>query len=77
MNNVYANYFCQKFFTFLEFTERINFLNQIKPCCVFIATSKVGTYPLQAIIESLITNDEKIIILEAISENILDLCYVN
>ena len=76
MNNLYANYFCQKFFTFLEEKDRIIFMNNMKSGIVFIANSKVGTYPLQAIIESLRYKEEKMILLEGLADDVLDLCKV-
>jgi hypothetical protein len=72
----YANYFCPKLFTALEQDDRIRFLNQLKPFCMQIAISKVGTYPLQIIIESIQTNQECIIIIEAFANVFLDACFV-
>ena len=41
-----------------------------------IARSKVGTYPLQIIIESIKGVDESLIIIDAFKKDILDICFV-
>lgn len=76
MNDNYANYFCQRFFFSLEKAERIKFLKFIQPFGAFIATSKVGTYPLQAIIEKLKYEEEKQIVIETFRHKIIDLSNV-
>lgn len=76
MNDSYANYFCQKFFCMLEEKERLKFLYYLRPFAVFIATSKIGTYPLQAIIESLKFEEEKNLIIEIFKNDILELAFV-
>ncbi len=77
MNDSYANYFCQKFFNTLEKPERIKFLSYIRPFGVFIAKSKVGTYPLQAIIETIKYDEERYIIIETFKNDIIELAYVS
>ncbi len=72
----YANYFCQKFFSLLNNKDRIIFLKQISPSFSEVCKSKVGTYPMQTIIEILIDIDEKKAVVEAITDNVYDLCLV-
>ncbi len=75
--NQYANYFCPKLFSNLENDDRIRFLAVLKPYCVTTAMSKVGTYPLQIIIELIKTNEERFIVVDAFKDDILDLCFVS
>lgn len=72
----YANYFCQKFFSLLNNKDRIIFLKQISSSFSEVCKSKVGTYPMQTIIEILIDIDEKKAVVKAIKENVYDLCLV-
>jgi hypothetical protein len=72
----YANYFCQKFFSCLKNSDRLRFLDQVAKNIIELSKSAIGTYPIQAFIEQLSTNDEKTIIIESIREELLDLCYV-
>jgi hypothetical protein len=72
----YANYFCPKFFSDLLQSDRLLFLNFIKPKIVLIAKNKIGTYPLQFIIENLQTEEEYQIVIESIENHILELCLV-
>ncbi len=73
--NSYANYFCPKFFSYLDTEERLIFLNILKPYCNLIATSKVGTYPLQNIIE-LLRDEECVILIDVLKNKILELSMV-
>ncbi len=77
MNDNYANYFCQKFFCCLEKGCRIKFLEFIQPYAIKIAKSKVGTYPLQAIIESLKFEEEKLIITKTFQNEVIELAFVS
>jgi hypothetical protein len=72
----YANYFCQRFYDFLEISQRIEFLFLIKNNIVSISNSTIGTYPLQAIIDQMKTNEERQIIIEAVQDHILEMCQV-
>lgn len=72
----YANYFCPKLFCALESEDRLRFLSILRPYCVMIARSKVGTYPLQIIIESIKGVDESLIMIDAFKKDILDICFV-
>jgi hypothetical protein len=72
----YANYFCQRFYDFLEISQRIEFLFLIKNKIVSISNSTIGTYPLQAIIDQMKTKEERQIIIEAVQDHILEMCQV-
>jgi hypothetical protein len=74
MSDSYANYFCQKFYSFLNHRERILFLSQIDERFLEIGISKIGTYPLQAILEQLQSNEERNIMLNSASRHCLLLC---
>ncbi len=76
MIDSYANYFCHKFFRYLNPECRLKFLLEIKDYVIIISNSKVGTYPLQAIIEQLNTNEEKLILIDAVRNNVLEMCQV-
>jgi hypothetical protein len=76
LTNQYANYFCPKLFGALDFEDRLKFLHCIRPYCVVISRSKVGTYPLQIIIETIKTKEESLVITDAFKNDILDVCYV-
>jgi hypothetical protein len=71
----YANYFCQKFFAVLKSQDRIKFLQSISYHFIEISKSKIGTYPIQAFIEQLSSNEEKSLIIDCIKDYLLDLCY--
>lgn len=77
MKDSYANYFCTKFYLALTHHDKLKFLSYIKPFGAAIATNKIGTYPLQAIIESLKTEDEKMIVVETFRKDILNLSFVS
>lgn len=72
--NPYANYFMQKFFIVLKTSDRLIFLSKLK--VIELSKSKIGTYPMQSFIEQLSHKEEKQIILDAIRNDILNLCYV-
>jgi hypothetical protein len=72
----YANYFCQRFYDYLELSQRLEFLNIIKNHIVLISNSTIGTYPLQAIIDQMKTKDERKIIIESVRDHILEMCQV-
>jgi hypothetical protein len=62
----YGNYFCQKFYYFVNLEDKLMILRHMKKYLVQIANSDIGTYPLQSIIERLAFQEEKLIIVEAI-----------
>jgi hypothetical protein len=74
MVDPYANYFCQKFFGMLNSEQRKIFLNVIRDHVYDIGVSKIGTYPLQAVLDQLKTDEEKMIIINYIKDKIMDIC---
>ena len=76
MSDSYANYFCQKFFLALDLEDRVKFLCYIRPFGFYIATGKVGTYPLQAIIESIKYDEERFVIIDTFKNDIIELALV-
>ena len=71
----YANYFCKKFFTYLNQKDRIDFLKRIEKSLIKISSDCIGTYPIQTIIENLITKNEKMIIITSIKDRFKELIY--
>ena len=69
----YANYFCKRFFTFLNQKDRIDFLKGIEKSMVKLSSDRIGTYPIQTIIEHVGSKNEKIIIVNALKDNIKEL----
>jgi len=74
MVDLYANYFFQKFYGYLNDSDRILFLNKIKKDMVSIANNKIGTYPLQAVIDKMRTVAEKDILIDAMKDSVLVMC---
>jgi hypothetical protein len=78
MIDPYANYFCQKLFSCLDGELRLVYLSKIKDYLAFIGKNRIGTYPLQSIIESLLNDEEKCVIINGINNNdFYELCIVN
>ena len=71
----YANYFCKRFFNFLNQKDRIDFLLSINNLLIKLSINNIGTYPIQGIIEQLISKNEKKIIINSIKDYINELCY--
>ena len=71
----YANYFCKRFFTYLNPIDRLEFLKKIEKSLIKLSSDSIGTYPIQTIIEHLNTKNEKKIIISAISEHFQELIY--
>jgi hypothetical protein len=69
----YANYFCKRFFTYLNQKDRIDFLKGIEKSMVKLSSDSIGTYPIQTIIEHVGSKNEKIIIVNALKDNIKEL----
>ena len=69
----YANYFCKKFFTFINTKDRIDFLNSIKDSLIKLSSNNIGTFPIQGIIEHIGSKLEKEIIVDTIKNNIPEL----
>jgi len=74
MVDLYANYFFQKFYGVLSESDRLFFLNQIKDNIVSIANNKIGTYPLQAVIDKMKTSTEREILVESVKDSIMEMC---
>lgn len=62
----YGNYFIQKFFLLLNQKMRLDFLNCITQHFFAICSDNIGNYPLQTIIESLISFEEQQMIVNAL-----------
>lgn len=75
MVDPYANYFCQKFYAFLDFEDKLLFLSNIVENFTQIANNKIGTYPLQAVLEQLRSDREKNMVIEAIRVNPTEMFY--
>jgi hypothetical protein len=75
MVDPYANYFCQKFFGLLHDKDKLIFLTNIKDNMIKVANNKIGTYPLQVVIEQLRKSDEKEILISAVRDICMDMFY--
>jgi hypothetical protein len=71
----YGNYFCKKFFTYLNEEDRIDFLKTISKSLIKLSSDSIGTYPIQTIIEHLSSKYEKMIIISGIKDGFEDLIY--
>ena len=71
----YANYFIKKFYNYLNEKDKIDFLLFISDYFVKLSTNIIGTYPIQGIIELITSNNEKKIIVNAIKDSLIELCY--
>ena len=69
----YANYFCRKFFTFLNQKDRIDFLSKIQNSLLELSSNNIGTFPVQGIIEHIGSKNEKNIIINIIKDHIPEL----
>ena len=77
ITDAYSNYFCKKYFTFLNQKDRIDFLKKIQNSIVRLSCHNIGTYPIQTIIENLGSKLEKMIIISAIKNHVEKLIYDN
>jgi hypothetical protein len=66
----YGNYFCPKFYACVSFKEKLMILNHLVSHIAQVSNNPVGTYPMQSIIEQYTTDEEKLIICEAIANEI-------
>ena len=73
ITDFYANYFCKRFFTFLNQKDRIDFLLSIEKSMVKLSSDSIGTYPIQTIIEHVGSKNEKNIIINSLKDNIKEL----
>ena len=71
----YANYFCKKFFTYLNQKDRVDFLKCIEKSFIKLSSDSIGTYPIQTIIEHLNNKTEKNLIISAIKDRFEELIY--
>ena len=71
----YANYFCKKFFDYLNQKDRIEFLKIIQNDLKYLAIDITATYPIQGIIEQVGSKVEKNIIYMGIKDSISKFCY--
>ena len=71
----YANYFCRKFFTYLNQKDRNEYLNAIKDNLIELCCNNIGTYPIQGIIEYIGSKTEKNLIINSIKNYITKLAY--
>ena len=71
----YANYFCKRFFNFLNQKDKIDFLLSISNSLTKLSINNIGTYPIQGIIEQIGSKNEKKIIIDGIKDSINELCY--
>jgi hypothetical protein len=77
MVDSYANYFCPIFYGFLDVKNKLIYLDEIRKHIEEVANSKVGTYPLQAIIDSIRTKEEQNIVKEGLKESFQLISYVS
>ena len=75
ITDFYANYFCKRFFTFLNQKDRIDFLLVIEKSLVKLSSDSIGTYPIQTIIEHVGSKNEKNIIINALKDHIKELSF--
>jgi hypothetical protein len=65
-------------FSYLDGEYRLAYLSKLKDYLLFIGKNRIGTYPLQSIIETLVNEDEKIVVVSGINnKDFLELCIVN
>ena len=75
ITDFYANYFCKRFFTFLNQKDRIDFLYVIEKSLVKLSSDGIGTYPIQTIIEHVGSKNEKNIIINALKDSVKELSF--
>lgn len=75
MNDSYANYFCKRFFIYLNYKDRIDFLLTIQSSIIKLSLDSIGTYPIQSIVEQVCSKNEKMIFVNSIQNSIEEFCY--
>lgn len=75
ISDPYANYFIKRFYIYLSQKERVDFLYCIQSEIVRLSLDNIGTYPIQAIIDQVTSNNEKSIIIHAIEDSLSLFCY--
>ena len=80
MINKYANYFCQRCYSFLQKEEKVEFLNKIFEDFRFIIFDQIGTFPFQSIMDQIGLEEEISFIRDYFAqysgEDLLQLCLV-
>ena len=75
ISDSYANYFCKRFFSYLNQKDRVDFLKGIQNSLVALSMDNIGTYPVQGIIEQIGSKTERKIIIQAVQPSISELCF--
>ena len=75
ISDAYANYFCKRFFSYLNQKERIEFLTSIQSSLITLSMDNIGTYPIQSIIEQVGSKVEKKLIIHSLQPATEELCY--
>lgn len=75
MNDSYANYFCKRFYIYLNYNDRIDFLLAIQSSIIKLSLDSIGTYPIQSIVEQVCSKNEKMIFVNSIQNSIEEFCY--
>ncbi len=74
INNYYGNYVIHHLYNLIDLNERILFLNQIRNNITYISKCKVGTFPLQRIVEYIKSEAEEKVLIDSLSnEKVLSL----
>jgi len=71
MIDKYSNYFLQKLYGFMYANDKIVFLTYLKPYLSEVGNDSIGTFSLQAIIEQMITKEERRYFSEALKETFI------
>ena len=75
ISDSYANYFCKRFFSYLNQKDRVDFLKGIQNSLVALSMDNIGTYPVQGIIEQVGSKTERKIIIQAVQSSVSELCF--
>lgn len=75
ISDSYANYFCKRFFNYLNQKDRVQFLVTIKDSLIKLSMDSIGTYPIQGIVEEVGSKIEKNIIVSNLIPAVAELCY--
>ena len=67
----YANYFVLKLFYYLDSSDCLNFLNQISKNFTTLCINKISTYPIQCIVEHLITKQTQEIVIDSVKNHLM------
>ena len=71
MTHIYANYLCQKIYSFLPYLKKLKFLNRIVNNIEKISVNNIGTYSLQVLFDLLKSDVEKKIILHSLTGKVM------